>query len=71
MADKRITFGEFVALAKSRGIKDDTELDWVDFHGIDDISFNTYDNGSRATICGKINFNVEPAKPSKLKRKLT
>lgn len=80
MADPKITFGEFVALARSKGIKDDTELDWVDFHGMDELHFKIYD-GVRAIIAGKINWDKpadwdEPAdrpvetEKRKIKRKL-
>ena len=73
MADPKITFGEFVALARSKGIKDGTELEWVDFSGQDELRFNVYDSGLRATIVGKINWDEladRPVETKKLKRKL-
>ena len=73
MTDPKITFGEFVALAKSKGIKDGTEIDWIDFSGQDELRFNVYDSGLRATIVGKINWDEpadRPVETKKLKRKL-
>ena len=63
MIDPKITFGEFVALAKSRGVKDDTEIDLVDFAGADEIRFTIYD-GQRVTIIGMVDWdNWEPDGP--------
>ena len=56
MPDPKITFGQFVALARSKGVKDDTEIDWVDFHGMDALRFTIYD-GIRVTIAGMVNWD--------------
>ena len=74
MVDSKITFGEFVALARSKGIKDDTEIDWIDFAGADELHFKIYD-GVRAIIAGKINWDEPADRPvetekQKIKRKL-
>ena len=59
MPDPKITFGEFVALARSKGIKDDTEIDWIDFAGADELRFTIYD-GIRVVIVGKVNWGNKP-----------
>lgn len=57
MVDPKITFGDFIALARSKGVKDSTELTWIDFAGQDEIRFNIYDSGLSVTIVGMIKWD--------------